>query len=49
MDARELMDIGLTKHDLSSAQALPLDVDPAALLASRAKERARSELEKRYY
>jgi uncharacterized protein YjiS (DUF1127 family) len=49
MDARELRDIGLTPYDVQSAKALPLDVDPSALLASRAKERARSEIEARYY
>jgi hypothetical protein len=49
MDARELRDIGLTPYDVQSAQALPLDVDPATLLANRARERARSEIEKRYY
>ena len=49
MDARELRDIGLTPYDIQSAHALPLDADPTTLLASRASERARSEIEKRYY
>ena len=49
MDTRELRDIGLTRYDVSAAQALPLDVDPTALLADRAKERARSDIERRYY
>jgi uncharacterized protein YjiS (DUF1127 family) len=42
MDARELRDIGLTPYDVKSAQALPLDVDPTALLSDRARERARN-------
>ena len=42
MDARELRDIGLTPYDVQSAQALPLDVDPTALLSDRAHERARN-------
>lgn len=42
MDARELRDIGLTPYDVKSAQALPLDVDPTALLSDRAHERARN-------
>jgi uncharacterized protein YjiS (DUF1127 family) len=49
MDARELRDIGLTPHDVRSAQALPLDADPTRLLADRASERARSVLQSRYY
>lgn len=49
MDARELRDIGLTPYDIQSAQALPLDADPTTLLASRASERTRKALEKRYY
>lgn len=49
MDARELRDIGLTPYDVSSAQALPLDADPTALLASRASERARKAIDKPYY
>jgi uncharacterized protein YjiS (DUF1127 family) len=49
MDARELRDIGLTPYDINSAQALPLDVDPTMLLASRAQERARNDISKRYY
>lgn len=49
MDARELRDIGLTHYDINSAQALPLDVDPTTLLASRAQERARNDINKRYY
>jgi hypothetical protein len=49
MDARELRDIGLTQYDINSAQALPLDVDPTTLLASRAQERARNDINKRYY
>jgi hypothetical protein len=44
MNARELRDIGLTTYDIQSAQALPLDVDPTQLLASRAQERARNTL-----
>lgn len=49
MSTRELRDIGLTPYDVQSAQALPLDADPTDLLARRARERARSEIEKRYY
>lgn len=49
MDVRELRDIGLTPYDVQSAEALPLDADPTMLLASRARERVRSEIEKRYY
>ncbi len=49
MDARELRDIGLTQYDINSAQALPLDVDPTTLLASRAQERIRNDISKRYY
>ena len=49
MDARELRDIGLTQYDIKSAQALPLDVDPTTLLASRAQERIRNDISKRYY
>ena len=39
MDRRELADIGLTPCDLSDVAALPLDRDPTALLAARARER----------
>ena len=42
MDARELRDIGLTPYDVRSAHGLPLDADPTALLADRARERARN-------
>ena len=49
MDVRELRDIGLTPYDVQSAQALPLDADPTKLLASRASERTRRAVEKRYY
>lgn len=49
MNARELRDIGLTTYDIQSAQALPLDVDPTTLLANRAKERSRNEIDHRYY
>jgi uncharacterized protein YjiS (DUF1127 family) len=38
-DRRELADIGLTPCDLNDVAALPLDRDPTALLASRARER----------
>jgi uncharacterized protein YjiS (DUF1127 family) len=44
MNARELRDIGLTPHDVQSAQALPLDADPTLLLADRARERSRNDL-----
>jgi uncharacterized protein YjiS (DUF1127 family) len=46
MDARELRDIGLTKYDVQSAQGLPLDADPMALLAGRANERIRNSIER---
>jgi uncharacterized protein YjiS (DUF1127 family) len=49
MDARELRDIGLTKYDVLSAQGLPLDADPTALLAGRANERIRNSVERPYY
>ncbi|MDQ8727946.1 DUF1127 domain-containing protein [Bradyrhizobium sp. LHD-71] len=49
MDVRELRDIGLTPYDVQSAQALPLDADPTKLLASRARERLSSQIERRYY
>jgi uncharacterized protein YjiS (DUF1127 family) len=49
MDPRELRDIGLTIHDVRSAQALPLDIDPTSMLADRAREHARNEIDKRYY
>ena len=39
MDRRELADIGLNPSDLRDASALPLDRDPTALLARRARER----------
>jgi uncharacterized protein YjiS (DUF1127 family) len=41
MDGRELADIGLNPSDVRDASALPLDCDPAALLAKRAQERRR--------
>ena|SRR5579863_3820893 len=41
MDRRELADIGLNLIDVRDASALPLDRDPAALLARRACERRR--------
>ena len=40
MNAHELKDIGLMRHDIESAQALSLDTDPTAFLADRARERA---------
>jgi uncharacterized protein YjiS (DUF1127 family) len=39
MDRRELADIGLNPCDISDVAALPLDRDPTALLAARARER----------
>ena len=39
MDRRELADIGLNPSDVSDVAALPLDRDPSALLAARARER----------
>jgi uncharacterized protein YjiS (DUF1127 family) len=39
MDRHELADIGLSSSDLSDVAALPLDHDPTALLAMRARER----------
>jgi uncharacterized protein YjiS (DUF1127 family) len=39
MDRRELADIGLNPSDISDVAALPLDRDPSALLATRARER----------
>jgi uncharacterized protein YjiS (DUF1127 family) len=39
MDRRELADIGLNPSDVRDASALPLDRDPTALLAARARER----------
>ena len=39
MDRRELADIGLTPCDVNDVTALPLDRDPTALLAARARER----------
>ena len=41
MDRRELADIGLSSSDVRDASALPLDRDPTALLARRARERRR--------
>jgi hypothetical protein len=41
MDRRELADIGLNPRDVRDASALPLDHDPTALLAARARERRR--------
>ncbi len=41
MDRRELADIGLNPSDVRDASALPLDRDPTALLARRARERRR--------
>jgi uncharacterized protein YjiS (DUF1127 family) len=41
MDRRELADIGLNSSDVRDASALPLDRDPTALLATRARERRR--------
>jgi len=41
MDRRELADIGLNPSDVRDASALPLDRDPTALLAARARERRR--------
>ena len=41
MDRRELADIGLNPSDVRDASALPLDRDPTALLATRARERRR--------
>jgi uncharacterized protein YjiS (DUF1127 family) len=40
MNEHQLRDIGLTRDDIISAQAVPLDQDPTYLLASRAQERA---------
>lgn len=42
MDGRELADIGLNPSDVRDASALPLDCDPAELLAPRARERRRN-------
>jgi uncharacterized protein YjiS (DUF1127 family) len=42
MDRRELADIGLSPSDVRDASALPLDRDPTALLATRARERRRN-------
>ena len=41
MDRRELADIGLNPSDVRDASAVPLDRDPTALLARRARERRR--------
>ena len=41
MDRRELADIGLRASDVRDASALPLDRDPTAFLARRARERSR--------
>lgn len=49
LSARELRDIGLTTYDVQSAHGLPLDVDPTKMLETRARERARSEIDSRYY
>src|SRR5271170_5226333 len=40
MDRRELADIGLNSSDVRDASALPLDRDPTALLATRARSGA---------
>ena len=45
MDAHELADIGLNPCDLRDVSALPLDRDPAELLAQRARERRRDVFE----
>lgn len=34
LDDRELRDIGLTRHDIRGATALPLDQDPTRFLAA---------------
>ena len=39
MSDHELSDIGLTRNDVSAATALPVDVDPTAILAGVAQER----------
>ena len=39
MSDYELADIGLSRHDVSDATAVPLGDDPSALLALRASER----------
>lgn len=44
MTDHELSDIGLVRQDLRDATALPLDTDPTALFARRARERARRSL-----
>jgi hypothetical protein len=41
MSEYELRDIGLTRQDLSDASALPLDVDPSGLFATRRAWRGR--------
>src|ERR1700733_2934959 len=41
MDRRKLADIGLNPSDVRDASALPLDRDPTALMATRARERRR--------
>ncbi len=45
MDRRELADIGLNPSDVRDASAVPLDRDPTALLARRARERRRDAFE----
>ena len=42
LDDRGLADIGLGRHDLRDATAVGLGQDPTALLAERARERARA-------
>ena len=42
MDRRELADIGLNASDVRDASALPLDRDPTALLATRARRKRSS-------
>lgn len=48
MSDHQLRDIGLTRDDIVSAQAVALDEDPTSLLASRAKERAESRRQERF-
>jgi uncharacterized protein YjiS (DUF1127 family) len=47
MNEHQLRDIGLTRDDIVSAQAVALDQDPTYLLAARAKERAESRRQER--
>ena len=39
LDDRGLADIGLARHDLRDATALPSGADPSAMLSERARER----------